>query len=109
KAERSRAVGWMWLSARWGGAFTPLLVVWIFSVLPWRRAFEVFGGVGIIWAIFFYRWFRDHPREHPSVNKAELALLDGTEGNHGAVSGVPWRTLLRSRTVWLLWLQYFCF
>jgi len=31
----------MWLSARWGGAFTPLLVVWVFSLISWRRAFRV--------------------------------------------------------------------
>src|SRR5213594_4549136 len=46
--ERSRAVGVMWLSARWGGAFTPLLVVWVFSVLSWRGAFELFGAVGVV-------------------------------------------------------------
>jgi MFS family permease len=81
REERSRAVGVMWLSARWGGAFTPLLVVWVFSLMSWRHAFELFGAIGIIWAIFFYRWFRDNPRDHKSVNAAELALLHETQIN----------------------------
>src|SRR5439155_13189652 len=73
--ERVRAQGIMWMSARWGGAFTPLLVVVVFDYMSWRRAFEWFGAIGVIWAIFFYRWYRDNPREHKSVNTSELALL----------------------------------
>src|SRR3954463_11918806 len=69
--ERVRAQGIMWLSARWGGAFTPLLVVWVLNSMSWRGAFTVFGVFGVIWAVFFFRWFRDDPREHPSVNAAE--------------------------------------
>ena len=44
--ERVRAQGIMWLSARWGGAFTPFLVVMVFQWVSWRRAFEIFGGLG---------------------------------------------------------------
>src|SRR4051812_12734407 len=74
--ERVRAQGIMWLSARWGGAFTPLLVAWVLTFMSWRWAFVLFGGVGVVWAIFFYRWFRNNPRENPNVNEGELALLD---------------------------------
>lgn len=106
--ERVRAQSVLWLSARWGGAFTPLLVAAVMSFLNWRLAFGVFGLLGVVWAVAFYRWFRDRPREHPSVNAAELALLDGAECNAPSHAGIPWEKLLRSRTVWLLWLQYFC-
>jgi len=107
--ERSRAVGVMWLSARWGGAFTPLLVVWVLSLLSWRQAFGLFGAIGIAWAIWFYHWFRDNPREHPGVNAAEAERLKETEANSAGLVKVPWARLFSSRTVWLLWLQYFCF
>jgi MFS family permease len=43
--ERVRAQGIMWLSARWGGAFTPYLVVLTFQFMSWRHAFELFGGL----------------------------------------------------------------
>ena len=107
-AERVRAQGIMWLSARWGGAFTPLLVVWVLSFVSWRWAFVVFGGLGVIWGIFFYRWFRDKPSEHPGVNAGELALLTGAEQNAVAHGRIPWGKFVVSRTVWLLWAQYFC-
>jgi len=107
-SERVRAQGIMWLSARWGGAFTPLLVVWVLSFANWRVAFMLFGTLGIVWAIFFYRWFRDDPRVHPSVNAAELALLESATHNAVGHGDVPWRRFMGSGAIWLLWLQYFC-
>ncbi len=106
--ERVRAQGIMWLSARWGGAFTPLIVLWVMKVLTWRQAFLLFGSSGMVWAVVFYFWFRDHPRDHRSVNAAELTLLDGAEVNTAGHGNVPWKKFLHTRSVWLLWLQYFC-
>jgi MFS transporter, ACS family, glucarate transporter len=107
--ERNRAVSIMWLCARWGGAVTPIAVVWVISLVGWRWAFAVFAAPGFLWAALFYRWFRDRPRDHPGVNAAELALL--SEGREPAAQrpAVPWALILRSRTVWLLFVQYFCF
>src|SRR5689334_10711020 len=73
--ERVRAQGIMWLSARWGGAFTPPLVYLVISLMSWRHAFSVFGTLGAVWAVFFFRWYRDHPRENPALNDAERLLL----------------------------------
>ncbi len=105
--ERVRAQGIMWMAARWGGALTPLLVVWVLSLISWRHAFQVFGLLGIVWALVFFWWFRDNPRDHRAVNEAELALLAGAETNAAGHGNVPWKRFLGSGTVWLLWLQYF--
>jgi MFS family permease len=107
KLEHVRAQGIMWTFARWGGAFTPVLVVWVLRFVNWRWAFVLFGGLGVVWASFFYRWYRDDPRDHPAVNAAELALLEGSERLAAGHAKVPWAKLLHSRSVWLLWLQYF--
>ncbi len=106
--ERVRAQGIMWLSARWGGAFTPLLVAWVLSFVSWRWTFVLFGAIGLVWAFFFYHWFRDHPGKHPSVNAGELQLLTGAEKNAPAHGPIPWSKFIASGTVWLLWGQYFC-
>jgi MFS family permease len=105
--ERLRAQAIMWTAARWAGAFTPKLVFLVLLVVNWRTAFFVFGAVGVIWVAVFHWWFRDDPHTHPSVNAAESALIGGA-GTHAAGHGnVPWAKLLSSRSVWLLWLQYF--
>lgn len=107
-AERVRAQGIMWLSARWGGAFTPLLVVFTLQYMSWRGTFTTYGLIGLVWAFFFYRWFRDDPRKHPAVNAGELAHIGDAAKNASGHGNVPWARFLESRTVWMLWLQYFC-
>ena len=107
KNEQVRAQGIMWMFARWGGAFTPPLVIWTFKIMSWRWAFVAFAVLGFVWAAFFYAWFRDRPREHKGVNAGELALLKDNEHLASGHGDVPWGKLTRSRTVWLLWLQYF--
>ncbi len=111
-SERVRAQGIMWLSARWGGAFTPMLAVLLLQQMSWRRAFELFGLLGVIWALVFYRWFRDSPARHPAVNQAELALIQRSDApSADAVAEsepIPWAAILRSPTVWALWIQYYC-
>lgn len=107
-SERARAQGLMWTFARWGGAFTPPLVIFTFHYMNWRHAFMCFGALGVIWSIFFYRWFRDNPADHPSVNEAERDLLKEVAANTTEHVAVPWLRILRNRSLWLLWLQYYC-
>src|ERR1051326_7871530 len=66
--ERVRAQGITWLSARWGGAFTPPLVALVIRHFGWRHSFEIFGILGIVWAIVFFMWYRDDPLKHPKLN-----------------------------------------
>jgi MFS family permease len=105
-AERSRAQGIMWMSARLGGAFTPMLVYLCLQYVTWRTAFLLFGLPGVIWAVLFFLWYRDDPRTHPQVNAAEATLLpvEETSGSHFKA---PWKALFTSRTVWCLCGQYF--
>ncbi len=105
--ERVRAQGIMWTFARWGGAFTPPLVLLVLSFTTWRWAFAIFGSLGLIWMAGFWFWFRDNPRDNPKVNEAELSLIGTGAENASGHANVPWGKLIRSRTVWLLWLQYF--
>jgi ACS family glucarate transporter-like MFS transporter len=108
--ERVRAQGLMWFAARWGGAITPAVVALLLQHISWRRAFELFGLLGIVWGVLFYRWFRDEPGDHPGVDAAELAHIERgrTFGHAGSGHGpTPWALILGDRSVLLLWLQYF--
>ena len=104
--ERSRAQGIMWMSARLGGAFTPMLVFACLRFVSWRTAFLLFGILGAVWAVIFFWWYRDDPRTHRQVNAAEAALLPA-EANDGKHFSVPWKKMFSSRTVWCLCGQYF--
>jgi predicted MFS family arabinose efflux permease len=105
QSERATAQGIMWAFARWGGAFTPPLVVFAFRYMNWRAAFVAFAALGVIWGAIFYRWFRDRPADHKSANAAELRLIGQPATLH---ADVPWKKLATHRSVWLLCIQYFC-
>jgi MFS transporter, ACS family, glucarate transporter len=105
-AERTRAQGIMWTSARLGGAFTPLLVFACLQLVTWRTAFQLFGLLGVVWVVVFFWWYRDDPRAHPQVNAAEAALLP-VEAESAERFQAPWSALFTSRTVWCLCGQYF--
>ncbi|MGD1031233.1 MAG: MFS transporter [Opitutaceae bacterium] len=107
--ERNRAVSVMWLCSRWGGAITPLLVVWVINAVGWRWTFTAFAVPGLLWAVLFYWWFRDNPGDHRGVNAAELARVQEAPAKAASRPNVPWLKILRSPTVWLLIVQYFCF
>jgi ACS family glucarate transporter-like MFS transporter len=106
--DRTRAQALMWMGARWGGASAPLLVVMVMTFMSWRWAFLVFALLGVVWAIIFYAWFRDNPRDHKGVNAAELELLKENAHNVHGHGNVPWRKLVARPTLWLLGAQYAC-
>jgi MFS family permease len=106
--ERVRAQGILWMAARWGGAFTPLLVVYVLKVMSWRSAFGLFGAIGLIWAVLFYLWYRDSPRDNKSIDAAEMQMIEASQHLASGHLSVPWGRLVNSRQVWLLCLQYFC-
>src|SRR6476660_9150748 len=99
--ERGKVQGIFFAGAHLGGALTPMLVATMITLMPWRLVFVCFGLLGLIWAIAWYVWFRDEPAEHPAVNAAERALIEGGRGpapRHDFSAG-HWRTLLTSRNV----------
>ena len=59
--ERERAQANLWLAARLTAAFTPILVALLIQQIGWRRTFEMFGALGVIWAVLFYRWYSRCP------------------------------------------------
>ena len=105
--EKVRAQSLMWMSARWGGAFTPPLVWLVMSHVGWRHSFEIFGLLGVAWAILFGLWYRNDPRDNPKLNQAERNLLQETATLAEGHGDVPWSRFFHSRQVWMLCWQYF--
>jgi len=108
KSEGVRAQSIVWLSARWGGALTPLAVAALLHVMSWRWATALFGSLGVVWALGFWRWYRDNPRDHRGANESERALIESGQSPEVAAGPTPWRQILTSRTVILLGLQFIC-
>jgi sugar phosphate permease len=104
-----------------GGALANVVSQYLINAFGWRYTFVIFGLIGVVWAIAFYRWFRDNPAEHSAVNQAEVDfikrgntsdkpilmdeetlapdLIADEPSGHGPI---PWSIVLRSGNIWLL-------
>jgi MFS family permease len=75
-AERGTAQGIFFAGAHLGGGLTPSLVLALLGYVHWRIVFVLFGALGFVWALAWYRWFRDEPADHPAVSVAELKWIE---------------------------------
>jgi MFS transporter, ACS family, glucarate transporter len=107
--ERVTAQSLMWACTRWGGAATPPLTLLCIAWFGWRWAFVGFAALGLVWCVIFLAWFRDDPANHGSVNAAEREMLVASRALTTEGAGRSWLSLLWTRQVAVLVLQYFCF
>lgn len=108
-SERGTIQGVFFMGAHLAGGLTPVLVTAMLVVMPWRMVFVVFGMVGFVWAFCWYRWFRNDPSEHPSVNAEEAALIAAgrrDDGGHSA-GWAYWRALFGNPNIVPLTIMYF--
>ncbi|MDZ4693883.1 MAG: MFS transporter [Deltaproteobacteria bacterium] len=104
-AQRARAQSVVWTASRLGAVLSPLLVVPIQQRWGWRASFWSFGGLGFVWAILFYFWYRDNPREKKGITEKELAELESS-GAGTATHHADWKGALRNATFWKLLVMY---
>jgi nitrate/nitrite transporter NarK len=65
------------------------------TMLPWRAVFPIVGCTGLVWALCWHWWFRDEPRDHPSVGIRERNLIESTRRlaeEHGGSFAQVFRT-----------------
>jgi ACS family glucarate transporter-like MFS transporter len=107
--ERGTAQGIFFMGAHLGGGLTPLLVAAIAHRLGWRSTFPLLSVFGFVWAAFWFRWFRDEPREHASVTAEEIAWIEAGRREIPAESAQRsvFRMALRTPGIWFLCLMYF--
>ena len=109
-SQRGRAMGTVCIGHTVGAAITPPLVLWLVYAQGWRLTFVLFGAVGFIWCLVWYKWFRDKPEEHPSANAEEVKLIRGGLPVHqGHSHKIPWRVFLRSKNIFFLCAMYFAY
>ena len=112
KTERGFAQGLTHGFARFGGAATPLFAAIAIEYLGWRNMFFIFAIPGILWALWWFFWYRNTPREFQKrwgkPNDAEIALIEGDRAGKKKVT-LPFKTLLKSKNMWALSISYPCY
>ena len=125
KSGRAFATGALASFMSVGGAAGAALTGWLVVDIGWRWMFALYSLPGVLWAVWFWKWFRNAPQEHGSVNNAERALINAQEPAGGAEASpaaavarpkgdsrslappVPWLQLFSSPAMWCICGQQF--
>jgi MFS transporter, ACS family, glucarate transporter len=107
--ERGMANGVLFFGSRLGGAITAPIALVLIERWGWRISFVVFGAFGIVWAIAWYRSYRDRPAEHADVDREELAWIQQDGACTDSHVPTPWRQLLTSPNLYAICAMYFTF
>lgn len=112
-SQRAFGQGFQHAGSRFGAAIAPLIVALFVAQLKlnWQSVFYILGTVGVIWAVAWYFYYRDDPREHLGVNEQEVDFISVGSPAKGreAKAAVPWGYILASRDMWFLCAMYFCY
>jgi MFS family permease len=103
--DRGFAQGLTHAFSRLGNFVTPPLIAALMAWLTWRGSFIVLGFVSLIWGVVWVLYFRNEPKDHPSITAEELASLP--PHSSGTRPKVPWGPLIRR--MWPVTLTYFCY
>ncbi|HXE08859.1 MAG TPA: MFS transporter [Acidobacteriaceae bacterium] len=110
KREHARAQGFVWGASRLGGALAFPLLAPIAAHFGWSAIFWLLGALGVVWAAFWWSWFRDDPHTMHALSADELAAIRGDSPNgSGTRRSVPWRKLFALPHLWLIVAAYFCY
>ena len=101
--------GIFFAGAHLAGGLTPALVTIMARHLPWRAVFVLFGMIGFVWALAWFTWYRDEPRDHPAISPEEVRKIESERGlphSHSAAGGV-WKSLIAHPSLLPICLMYF--
>lgn len=114
--ERASAIA-VYTSGQFIGlAFLMPVLAIIQDAFGWRGLFIISGLVGIVWAVIWYAFYRD-PKDHSSVNKAELALIESKKVDEVKTekteekkkfTKADFKTVFTSKKLWGIYIGQFC-
>jgi ACS family glucarate transporter-like MFS transporter len=91
-----------------GLAATASLLPWLMDQFGWRVSFLLLAPFAFLAAALWWWYGRDRPAQHPSINAAEVELIEaGQQRVAGGAPAIPaWRRVLRNRDALLMTLSY---
>ncbi|HKR41154.1 MAG TPA: MFS transporter [Paraburkholderia sp.] len=104
KERRGFAQGITHSASRIGNAVAPAVVVLVMARYGWRESFYVCGALSLLWVVVWAFTFTEHPKDHPRITKAELAILPPPKPR---TAGLPWMALFKRMLP--VTIVYFCY
>ena len=94
--------------SRLGVTVTPPIVLFLIVFIGWRGAFVIVGLLSLLWVVAWGWYFRDNPKDHPSITEEELTQLPVYEPRGKDEKRIVpfWPLVCR---IWPVTLTYFCY
>lgn len=109
-AERSRSMALTNSGIPIGQVAALLVAPYIALNYGWQWIFYIFGSVGAIWFVFWYRTVASAPAVHPSVSDFEVEEIASdmpAQASAGSSETSIW-DFARSKPVWAIVVAHFC-
>ncbi|MFL9899973.1 MFS transporter [Paraburkholderia fungorum] len=91
-----------------GPAVGSILIGYLVGALGWRGGFCVCAAIGFCWALLWQLLYR-LPEKASFIGEDERRQILSTRGGAAKTgAGVPWRVLLRSKTLWGQFIVHGC-
>ncbi|HET7002299.1 MAG TPA: MFS transporter [Puia sp.] len=106
--ETARGISWLSMGANSGAAIAPLIVIPLAAAYGWRAPFFVNGGIGLIWVLICFLWFRNHPSEMKHISNEEVLYIEKNRRFTNGKQRFPWKSALRNPSLIALMLAFYC-
>ncbi len=95
-ASRGTAIRITHAAGRVGAGAAAPIVAFLIIWFSWRFSFVALGTLStLVWAMLWWRYFHEDPRQHPDITSTELTALSAADpGRKIAYGPVPWRRLV---------------
>lgn len=108
KEERARAMATVFGGLNVGTILGLLLAPIFIENFGWQSVFYAFGGIGLVWVVFFENLVSELRKTEPEFVDAMRGTAAGKMDKDGADEAVPWRAMFRCRPLQALMFTHFC-
>ncbi|XP_012256645.2 sialin [Athalia rosae] len=105
--ERSKFAAYVYAGSNFGTVISLPVSGWLCSLElwdGWPLAFYFFGGLGIVWYVFWLLFVYDTPAQHTRIDPQERAFIEASiePAYEGEDLGVPWLAIFGSLPMWAI-------
>ncbi|XP_078491656.1 sialin isoform X2 [Ciona intestinalis] len=110
--ERSLLNSIAWSGFPFGLGFANFFAGYICGTLGWEAVFYILGGVAIGWSVVWILIVSDSPRTNRCITAEEVVYIEKSIGftpkDMLQSQDVPWGAIMKSRSVWAIFVAHFC-